>query len=382
MHSTTTTSTSTTTTTTSSPTTTLPSAVPTTVPSPVVAAAGWAQPATALAPVGGYTGVSCISGVFCVAVGGGANEADATDSSGPGVVTAWDGASWQPPVDYFAAPSGGPAVAPELAGISCTSGPRCALVDGSGHMSLGDGTTWSPPVALAPAAGGVASPEDPGPGHEGSRSAAVSCPSGQFCAYVDNTGHVAVLNGSTWSAPQAFTTGSGSPPVELFQPGRVGVSCPAASDCTALVGDTVLSWNGSTWSATAAPWSTSTSGDSAVSCPAVGTCVAVRGGDVSVQTAGGGWSTPRQIDPAGQLDAVSCPTTAFCMAADADGDVMTWRGSTWSAPVKVVTTPVEYPGDGTSLACPSDQYCMILTGDGDYATYQGDDPTAGVAPAT
>ena len=119
-----------------------------------------------------------------------------------------------------------------------------------------------------------------------------------------------------------------------------------------------------------------------MSCPAVGTCVAVRGGDVSVQTAGGGWSTPRQIDPAGQLDAVSCPTTAFCMAADAYGDVMTWPGSTWSAPVKVVTTPVEYPGDGTSLACPSDQYCMILTGDGDYATYQGDDPTAGVAPAT
>ena len=70
------------------------------------------------------------------------------------------------------------------------------------------------------------------------------------------------------------------------------------------------------------------------------------------------------------------------MAADAYGNVMQLTGSTWSAPAKVVPTPVEYPGDGTSLACPSDQYCMLLTGDGDYATYQGGDPTGAVVTST
>ncbi len=380
VHAATTTSTTAPPVTTSAPTTsTLPSAVPTTVPSPVVAAAGWARPATTLAPVGGFTGVSCISGVFCVAVGGGANEADASDSSGPGVVVAWDGATWGLPVDYFAAPVGGPVVDPELAGISCSSGPLCAVVDGSGHTSLGNGTTWAAPVPLAPAAGATTSPADPGPDHEGSRSAAVSCPSGQFCAYVDNTGHVAVLNGTSWSAPRAFTDDAGSPPVELFQSGRVGVSCAAPSLCTALVGDTVLTWNGAAWSASPAPWGTGATGDSAVSCPTTTTCVAVRGADVSVETAGA-WTTPRPIDPTGRLDAVSCPTTSFCVAADAYGDVVTGSGGTWSAPVKVVTSPVEYGGDGTSLACPSDQYCMLLTGDGDYATYQGTDPTAAASP--
>ena len=37
-------------------------------------------------PAGGFTSVSCISDVFCLAAGGGSNEADAADSTGPGVV--------------------------------------------------------------------------------------------------------------------------------------------------------------------------------------------------------------------------------------------------------------------------------------------------------
>ena len=279
-------------TTTSAPTTTLPSAVPTTVPTPVVPAAGWAHPATTLPPAGGYTGVSCISGVFCVAVGGGANEADASDSTGPGVATAWDGATWDTPVDYFAVPAGGQVVAPELAGISCTAGPLCALVDGSGHTSLGNGTTWSPPTPLAATVTPGADSGDPGPDHEGSRSAAVSCATRQFCAYVDNTGHVATSDGTTWSTPREFTAASGTSTVELYQSGRVGVSCAGPSACTALVGDTVLTWDGSSWAASNAPWPTGVTGDSAVSCPSAGTCVAVRGGDVSDETGGAAGRRP------------------------------------------------------------------------------------------
>jgi len=368
--------------TTTAPTSTLPSAVPTTTPTPVVAVAGWARPATTLPPAGGYTGVSCISGVFCVSAGGGANEADASDSTGPGVVNAWDGAVWGTPTTYFPAPAGAAATAPELPAVACSSGPRCAVVDGSGHTSLGDGTDWSAPAPLAGLPATPSNPADPGPGHTASRAAAVDCPTGQFCAYVDDTGHVAVLHGTSWSTPQAMTTTSGGRTVGLYQAGRPAVSCTGPSACTALVGDTVLDWNGASWTSSAAPWSAATTGDSAVSCPVPGACVAARGAYVSLRLGTGPWSTPHAVDGSGHLDALACPTLTFCIAADAYGNVATLTGSTWSAPTKVVPTPTEYASDGTSLSCPSDQFCMLLTGDGDYATYQGPDPNAAVTTTT
>ena len=61
-----------------------------------------------LPPAGGFTSLSCISEVFCLAAGGGANEADAADSTGPGVVASWDGATWSTPAIYFAASADGP----------------------------------------------------------------------------------------------------------------------------------------------------------------------------------------------------------------------------------------------------------------------------------
>ena len=364
-------------TTTSAPlatTTTLPSAVPTTVPSPVVPVVGWSRPTTTLPPAGGFTAASCISDVFCLATGGGANMADVSLSTGPGVVSSWDGATWAPSATYFAAPTTGPSTAPEVPAIACTGGPRCAVVDGSGHTSLGNGTTWSPPLALAPSPVAAPDPADPGPGHPGSRTAAVACPTTQFCAYVDNTGHVATLQGITWSTPQTMTVRVGSSSTELFQTGRVGIGCADSSHCSALIGGTAIDWNGAAWSTAPGPWTAGTGGDSAVSCPAPGTCLAVRGSLLSVRTPGTGWSPPRVVDGNGGLDALSCPTTSFCMAVDASGNVIHLTGGTWSTPSKVVPTPVEYAGDGTTISCPTDQFCLVLNGDGDFATYQGATP--------
>ncbi len=364
------------TTTTSAPTTTttLPSAVPTTTPTPVVPTVGWSHPATALPPVGGFTSLSCISDVFCLAAGGGSNQADDADSVGPGAVASWDGAAWSTPTTYFAT-SPGAAPPPWLPAISCTDGPLCAVADGSGHISVGDGTNWWPPVALAAAPAVAPNPADPGPGHAGARSAAVACPTSQFCAYADNTGHVATLSGTTWSAPQSFTTRVGSSTVALFQTGRVGLACATSSSCTALIAGTALDWDGSSWTASPAPWGASAvDGDTAVSCPAPGTCTAVHGTEVSTQTGGSGWSTPRVIDGNGHIDAVSCPTAAVCVAADTFGDVLRMTGASWGPPQKVVPSPSAYTGDGTTLSCPSVQFCMVLNGDGDFATYQAATP--------
>ena len=367
----------TTTSTTSFPTattSTLPSAVPTTVPTPVVPVVGWSRPATTLPPAGGFTATSCISDVFCLAAGGGNNVADLSLSTGPGVVSSWDGATWEPSATYFAAPASGPTTAPEVPSIACAGGPRCAVVDGSGHTSLGNGTTWAPPLPLAPAAVTFPDPTDPGPGHVGSRTAAVACPTPQFCAYVDNTGHVATLQGGIWSTSQAMTARVGSSTFELFQTGRVGIGCADASNCAALVGGTILDWNGTGWSTGPGPWPASTAGDTAISCPAPGTCLAVRGSSLSVRTPGTGWSSPRVVDGNGGLDALSCPTTTFCMAVDTTGNVIHLTGGTWSAPAKVVPTPIEYAGDGTTISCPTERFCLVLNGDGDYATYQGATP--------
>ena len=364
-------------------TTTLPSAVPTTDPTPVVPSQGWSHPSTALPPAGGFTSVSCISDVFCLAAGGGSNESDAASSTGPGAVAAWDGATWGTASTYFAA---GPGAAPPpwMPAISCTDGPLCAVVDGSGHISLGDGTNWWPPVALAPVPVPPADPADPGPGQAGARTAAVSCATSHFCAYVDNTGHAATLHGSTWSAPQVLTARVGLASVELFQRGRVTVSCASPTSCTALVAATSLTWDGTSWTGSPGPaWPTPGTGDTAVSCPAPGQCTAVHGSWVSTLGPGPGWSPPRSIDPVGGLDAVSCPSVAVCVAADAAGDVLRLTGGSWGGPTKVVPTATAYTGLGTSLSCPTEQFCLVLTGDGDFATYQGASPAPGwPAPGT
>src|SRR5664279_6597436 len=179
-------------------TTTLPSATPTTVVAPVVQAPGWTGSLTSLPPGGGFTSLSCISDTLCVAVGGGANAADAGDTTGSGVTVSWDGAAWSEPSVYYAAPAVGPTLAPVLAAVACTGGPFCMIVDGSGHVSTGDGTNWSMPSSLGMGPTLPANPSDPGPGHTDSRSVAVSCPPSTFCAVVDNTGHTYTLRDGAW----------------------------------------------------------------------------------------------------------------------------------------------------------------------------------------
>lgn len=289
----------------------------------------------------------------------------------------WDGAAWSEPAVYYPAAASGPVSAPILPAITCTSGPSCVIVDGSGHVSDGNGTNWSAPTPLAPAPAVAANPADPGVGHFESRSAAVSCPTPTICAFVDNTGNTYTLRDGSWLAPQSFGVagGPGGSRVSLYQLGRVGVSCPSSSSCTAVVGASVLDWNGSAWTQEPNPWTASftsgTSDPTAISCPSVSECLIVNGTGSSARTGGRGWSPEQTIDPAGGLDSLSCASTSFCVAADEGGDVVTWNGTSWSSPTQVIPAASEYTGIGTTVSCPSTQFCMIINSDGDYATYSG-----------
>jgi hypothetical protein len=361
------------TTTSAAPTTTLfPSAVPTTVLAPIRQAPGWSSPLTTLPPGGGFTSVSCLSDTFCIAVGGGDSGGSSTLTTGSGVTVSWDGAAWSEPSVYYPAPATGPVSAPVLPAITCTSGPSCVIADGSGHVSVGNGTNWSAPMAVPAAPPLPANPNDPGPGQNGSQSAAMSCPGPSFCAVVDNSGQANTLDDGVWGHPASFGGSSSTGGVSLYQAGRVGVSCPTSSACTAVVGSSILEWNGSSWSQENPPWtSTLATGPTAISCPTTSWCAVVNGNGASVRTDGGPWSAEQTIDSEGELDSISCPSASFCVAADQAGGVVTWNGSEWSAPVRVIPEASEYPGIATTVSCPSSAFCMVLNSDGDYATYAG-----------
>ncbi len=335
-----------------------PSAVPTTVPTPVRPAMGWTEDLSTVPPGGGFTSLSCLSNTFCIAAGGGTSGVPSEFATGSGVSESWDGAVWSAPSVYFPAPTTGPVNAPIVPAISCTSGPSCLIADGTLHASTGNGTDWGAPAPMTSGTTGAAS------------SAALSCPSPGNCAFVDATGEAAVLRQGTWQTSSLKATSAA---------GRVGVSCPTDSQCTAIVGSSLLAWNGSDWSQSSVPWTGSPfsgaqgagSRGSAISCPSTNLCVLVSGTGASTITDGNTWSTDDAVDPRGGLDSISCPTTSLCIAADAAGSVVAWNGTSWSTPEQVIPQAIEYPGLGTSVSCPSDRFCLVLNGDGDYATYSG-----------
>ena len=356
-----------------------PSATPTTVPTSVPQAPGWSLVLTTLPPGGGFTSLSCFSDTLCVASGGGTTGNSADPTAGSGVAMSWDGAVWSSPSVYYPAPATGPVPAPVLPTLTCTSGPLCVIVDGSGHVSTGDGTNWSEPLALATPPPLPANPGDPGAGQPGSRTAAVDCPAPSLCAVVDNTGHAFTMRNGGWIAPQAFGQvvgfGSAASKVSLFQSGRVGVSCATVSRCTAIVGTAVLDWNGTGWSEEANPWASSLAPGSdipeSIACPTTDLCAIVNGEDIVVRNGASGWTGRQVLDPGRQLDGISCATRAFCVAVDDTGAVMVWNGTTWSGPTQVLPAATVYPAGGVSVSCPRAQFCMVMNGDGDYATYDG-----------
>ncbi len=321
------------------------------------------------------TSVACLSDTFCIAAGGGANQADLTGTDGAGLTESWDGTAWSDPSTAFPAPDQPSGPWPVLPVITCTEGPFCVVVEAGGAVTNGDGTDWIAPVALPPAPSVAPNPSDPGPGHPGAREISVACPSARFCAIVDNTGSIWTWSDGTWLPTRSFTApgpGGIGDPVSLYAPGRVGLACPTPSACTAVIGSTALDWNGSAWSEEPVAWGPQPGPTSAaVACPTPSLCAIVTGSAVSVRVGTAAWSPPTSIDPGGVLDSISCPTATFCMAADTAGAVVSWDGSTWSAPATVLPAATEYPGIGTTVSCTSDQFCMVVNGDGDYATFTG-----------
>lgn len=285
-------------------------------------------------------------------------------------------------------------------GIGCVGPSFCLAVDQGDSVLRFDGSTWSTPTNLltrAPldsvacasttfcvATGTMATfftvdggrTWSPAPGGYWAAEN-VACAAPQFCALTDGQ-TVRTFDGSTFSTPRQL-------PDPTKQQGWItALSCVSRTFCVA-VGDedptgTAGSygrtngyysvWDGSSWSAWTA---TGTTGLMDVSCVSTTRCGAVSGGDV-VWFDGSSWSAPTQVhNYSGSLEwtEISCVSVSWCAffenlgAQGQDGVVQTFDGTTWSAEEDIPVPELR------AARCVDVGSCVALGADGDSSRLAG-----------
>jgi hypothetical protein len=296
-----------------------------------------------------FYAVSCTTASVCTAVGDGSNW------DGPQVTLAerWNGAGWQ----VQATPNPAGEAYATLDGVSCTSATACTAVgyyqDSVGKVAAfaerWNGTSWQVQATPTPA------------GSTTSVLSGVSCTTASACTavggYTNSAGTRVALaerwNGGSWrvQATRALPAKSS---------GFSGVSCPAASACTAVGAYTTVGgravtlaerWNGTSWQlqATPNPGGATATTLSAVSCKTATACTAVgdytnsAGAQSTLAERWNGTSWQVQATPmlAGTistfLDGVSCAAASVCTAVGGQspdglhvGEVAEqWNGTSW-----------------------------------------------------
>jgi hypothetical protein len=185
-------------------------------------------------------------------------------------------------------------------------------------------------------------------------------------------------NGTTWSV-QATPN-----PPDVSKALLSGVSCTAASACTAVgssttTGDSPLveRWNGTSWAVQASPAVTGSLAD--VSCTSATACMAV--GSRSDHTTlaerwdGTSWTVQTTPNPSGNrftgLDDVSCTSATACVAVGSSQDLDTlertpvverWNGTTWTIQaVPIPSAPSDAIGPSLSgVSCTSATSCVAV----------------------
>jgi hypothetical protein len=325
-----------------------------------------------------FSGVSCAAAT-CVAAG------KQADSSGGPEMTLGEGSSgstWK--VQTTRDPSG--ALSSTLSGVSCTATTACTAVgsytDRNGTpramAERWNGKTWKIQTVPTPA------------GAQQSELAGVSCPEASACtaigSYTNSHGTEVTLaevgNGTSWKV-QTTLDPAGAQASHL-----AGVSCAAATACTAVGGytnsggiDEMMAevWNGGHWQVEIPnPGGDGSSGLAGVSCTGPLACSAVgtyvtNDGDTPLTLAevqvGTTWTSESTPNPSGDdqnsLAAVSCPVRSACAAGgNTDGTALAeaWNGSTW----KLQSTPMPSGASFSGLSgmsCPKPTACTAVGSD-------------------
>lgn len=312
----------------------------------------------------GLSGVSCVSGSWCLAVGGSEKET---------LTEIWNGSSWT----HQATTNIG-----EPGGVSCLSTTWCMAVGTS--AAKWNGSDWES-VPLPTVGGSESTP-----------FFSDSCTSPSFCIAAGQanfsggefTPITAKWNGTNWSL---LTTPS---PAGSLDTDLVSVSCPAENRCTAVGGynndEGIFTgeayaehWDGAGWTiqTTPNPGSGVYSGLNSVSCPNTGSCVAVgywgKGlGYSPVPLAeewnGSSWSSTGAVLPGGATEGetayVSCASSTsaceavgqFYASASGEGSLAEgWNGSSWTVqstpnPSGAVNSYFDGISCSSSVACVAD----------------------------
>jgi hypothetical protein len=328
------------------------------------------------------TGIACSAATACTAAGG-----YSTTSTEPNETLAerWNGTSWT--IQTTPNPSTG---APLLGGVSCPTSTSCTAVGapnpGFSETPLVEhwnGTSWAIQTAPSPASSGFA------------ELWTVSCTGVSACTAVGTAGSdsqapPATLaerwNGTSW-AVQTTVNQSGTLPSRLS-----GVACPSSSTCigvgefTHFSGDVTMlaaMWHNSSWSLQSVPGPSTTNGTlNGVSCTAASACTAVggylNGFGVRVPLAerwnGTSWVVQSAPSPSGAVSAsfngVSCASATSCVAVGSWIHGSTghtgrlaerWNGSSWT----LQTTPSLAGATFSTLtgvACKSASACTAVGG--------------------
>jgi hypothetical protein len=320
--------------------------------------------------------VACTAAAACIAVG------DYVNSSGADVTLAerWNGTRWA--IQPTPNPSGAQSFS-VLTGVSCTARDACEAVGGSDAGVVAErwtGTRWRLQAIPAPA------------GAQFALLFGVSCAVSACEAvggYVNSSGAFVPLgerwNGTAWHAQPVPN------PARASTNYLSGVSCPAASDCTAAGqgnGDGTPfplgeRWRNGRWrlQAVPAPVGAAENQLNGIACPATGRCLAVgnagptRGvsSAEALQWNGTRWRIqPMPTVPGAFPSAVSCAKASACMAVGgSDSGVLAerWNGTRWRILPAPTPTGAVFSGLG-GISCLSPSFCMAS---GAYSTSSSPD---------
>jgi hypothetical protein len=277
-----------------------------------------------------FLAVSCTSARDCTAVGAKLNQAKAVLP----FAERWTGTRWL--LQHTRVP--GRSVGSAYVAVSCVSSSTCT--------AAGSFETRGAILTLAAARRGGPWRTQPTPnpiGTEGGVLDGVSCSSANACTavggYTNGGGRGVALaerwNGKGWRIQ--------STPAEGTFATFVSVSCPTSAACMAVgirfaAGKEVPLaevWNGKRWQGTA-PLGINAGALAAVSCPSATDCTAVgrkAGQDAMLAERwdGANWTVQTTPHPpgAGQLAGVSCASASSCVAVGGDSSEI-WDGTNWS----------------------------------------------------
>lgn len=332
-----------------------------------------------------FYNVSCTASSACTVVGD--KKEMGEEGGGPTIPLAerWNGTEWK--VQTAAKPSG--ASASTLSGVSCVSGTSCEavgyLVNGTGIKEplaeVWNGSTWSIQTTPHPT------------GASGTTLSDISCTASSACTGVGSyTSGSSILtlaerwNGSTWSI-QSTPNPSESKRSEL-----AGVSCTSGTACIAVgtwyngsgTNATLAEvWNGSSWSFQTIPSGSKGGTLFDLSCSNASSCIAVGGySPTSAQIAlverwnGTEWAIQSSPSPPGAervaLRGVYCISSSECTAVGysvptsglfygwATPLAEHWNGTSWGMQEPPVPSfyPESTPFTGLfSVACISSSEC-------------------------